>query len=683
MHHPGPPRFTTVGTAVELAPRNPSEEIEPAIEWSIVDAPDDSDASLGSDAVEHLTPDEPGQYRLRMTAPDGPHELTVRAYPDVSRPVRFAVEAGELPEAEDVWISAPFNEHILGRDRARYEDGQYVFETELPPGRRSVAFVPDEDYHSAARDAVNIEGPERPRIELDATVESGTVAFEAVPRAGPTTDERSGDLDVEFFLDDRDTLEGSLAIDGTTARCELAAIEDSIRVHAVAVGARHSIADTVTVSTDGDVSYPNEPPAWTDDATMYEIFTRSFTGQADASFQALERRVPYLEWLGIDTLWLTPILESYAPQRDDDGYERGGPHGYHTLDYFRTAPDLGTREEFESFVETCHDHGVRVVFDLVVNHTSKHHRNFQLASAGVEDYEQWYRFDDDGNAENYFAWNSIPNLNYDSLAVREHILSVVDEWAPVVDGFRCDVAWGVPHGFWQEVRDRVTAEDSEFLLLDETIPRDPLAHENAFDLHYDTTLYGRLLEIGRGDRPAESLLEAVRAEQREGFPPRSMQLRYIENHDEDRYLAEHGRDAQRAAAAATLTLPGMPMVYYGQETGMTHFRKPMEWDGDDELTRFHRRLIQTRNEHGVLRRGDLEDVAFESETDRAVAFAREYQGRRVVVLLHFGNGAASVSVRGSLAATDLVTGDAIDVARAGGETTVSVATVAVLEVVGE
>ncbi|MEF8825514.1 MAG: alpha-amylase family glycosyl hydrolase [Halapricum sp.] len=679
MHHPGPPRFTTVGTDVELAPRDPDAEMGGGVTWTVVDSPPDSDVALGGDAVEHLVPDEPGRYTLRMTAPDAAYELTVRAYPDVSRPVRFEVDAEELPDADDVWISAPFNEHILGRDRPDYEDGRFYFETELEPGRRSVMFVPDEDYHNVARDTVEIDGPERPRIELDASVNDGTVTFEATPLSGPTTDETAGDLDVEFFLDDRDSLDGGLDVERTTATCDLVAIEEPIRVHAVAVGARHSIADVVAVSADGDVRYPNDPPEWTTDATMYEIFTRSFTGQADPSFRELERRVPYLEWLGIDTLWMTPILESYAPQRDDDGYERGGPHGYHTLDYFRTAEDLGTREEFESFVETCHEHGIRVVFDLVVNHTSIHHPHFQMARMGVDGYEELYNFDGDDNPETYFAWHSIPNLNYDSLAVREHVLSVVDEWADVVDGFRCDVAWGVPHGFWQEVRDRVKEIDDSFLLLDETIPRDPLASENAFDLHYDTTLYGRLQEIGRADAPASDLLDAVESERREGFPPRSTQLRYIENHDEDRYLDEYGLASQRAAAAATLTLPGMPMVYYGQENGMTHFRRPMEWGGDDELTQFHRRLIQARNGNAVLRRGELVEVEWSADTDRAVAFAREYQGRRVVVVLHFGDGAASVTVEEPLGTIDLVTDETVPIERTGIETTVTVETVAVLE----
>jgi len=674
MHHPGPPRFTTVGTPLELAPRDPDTTLETAISWSVTDSPSGSAVSLGDAAVEELLPDEPGMYTLEMTAPDGPHELTVRAYPDVTREVTFSAEAHELPQADEVFVSAPFNEHLLGRDRPYYEDGTFSFETELEPGVHSVMFVPDGDYRSSARDTVEVEGPERPRVTLEATVSDDVVRFEADPRTGPNTDE---DLDVEFFVDDRDTLDGGLEVSGSTATCPLDAIDGSVRVHAVAVGARHSIADAVEVSLDGDVDRLYESPDWTADATMYEIFTRSFTGQADASFQALEQRVPYLDWLGVDTLWMTPILESYAPQRDDDGYERGGPHGYHTLDYFRTASDLGTREEFESFVETCHNHGVRVIFDLVINHTSIHHPHFQLASAGLPDYQDRYVFEDDG-PQHYFAWRSIPNLDYTSLAVREHLLSVVDEWADIVDGFRCDVAWGVPHGFWQEVYDRVKSRDADFLMLDETIPRDPLAGEGGFDLHYDTTFYGRLREIGRGDAPASELLDAVDAADREGFSPRSSHLRYIENHDEDRYLDEFDRARQRAAAAATLTLPGMPMLYYGQETGMTHFRKPMDWGGDPELTRYHRRLVHLRNERPVLRRGDLADVSW-SGTDQTVAFAREYEGQRVVVVLHFGSGETDVTLAESVETVDRLSDEDIAVGTDEDDTVVSVDSVVVLD----
>jgi len=678
MHHPGPPRFVSVGDDVELAPRNPDPNAN--YDWTLLAVPEGSDATVGDASVEHLVPDEPGVYRVELAAPESRYQLTVRAFPDERHPVRFEVPADSIPheEADDVWVSASFNEHVLGTDRATRDGDAWAFETELPPGEYKAIFVPDDNYTDAEHQRRRVEGPDRPRISLDAAVEDGEVRFEATPQPGLTNEETVGELDVEFYVDDRDraSFEGDLDVDGAVATCDLDAVGDRLRVHAVAVGERHSVADTAAVDADGAVDLPNEAPDWTRDATLYSIFTRSFTGEVDASFEAIEQRIPYLEWLGVDALWMTPIVDAYSPTVDHDDYEWGGPHGYDTLDYFDTAPDLGTVEEFESLVETCHDHGIKMIFDLVINHTSRRYWASQFADAGMAEYREWYGFED-GEPAHYFNWRSIPNLNYDSLAVREHLLDVVDFWADKVDGFRCDVAWGVPHGFWKEVRERVKAED-DFFLLDESIPRDPDAHELEFDVHYDTSLYHAFRDVGKGEEPASRVLEAAREEAREGFPPSAVQMRYVENHDEDRYVDECGRGAHEAAVAATFALPGMPMVYYGQETGMTHFREAMEWGGDEELTALHRDLIATRDDNEVLRRGDLLDVEWSAPGDRAVAFAREHEGERVVVALNFGDEPVDVTLGESVDDTDLVTGDALDAKRGDAETTVTVDSFAVL-----
>jgi glycosidase len=264
----------------------------------------------------------------------------------------------------------------------------------------------------------------------------------------------------------------------------------------------------------------------------------------------------------------------------------------------------------------------------------------------------------------YFNWTRIPNLNYDSLAVREWMLDVVEEWAPLVDGYRADVAWGVPHGFWKEVRDRLKAVDPEFLLLDETIPRDPQFHENEFDAHYDTALYGALREIGQGEAPAETLFDALDANHREGFPESSLLLRYVENHDETRYLEACGRSALPAAAAATFTLPGAPMIYYGQERGVAEQRGEMKWyDGDDDLTEFHRHLSELRSERSVLRRGDVDRVEWEcadsASPDPTVAYARDDGDSRVVVVLNFGEEPREVALGEPVGTTDLLTGESV------------------------
>ncbi|WP_158057176.1 alpha-amylase family glycosyl hydrolase [Halorussus halophilus] len=663
-HHPGPPRFTHVGETVELAPRNPTTDA--TFRWSVGDRPTDSTASVGDGPVVQFAPDEPGVYRLELDAPDGTHSQTVRAFPDPRTTVRFELSDSELPipqdEVEKISVAAPFNDYTLGRDRPARQDGGYVAEFDLPPGDHEAIFVVNDDFELSTTVDATVEGPGRPRVELDATVEGDEVVVTATEAAAP-----SGDApNVEFYLDDRDDLSAdAVSIEANKLRAPIDSLPSLARVHAVSFAERHSVGDTVLLETSGSdvaVTRPNDPPEWAEDATMYEIFVRSFAGETvETTFEEIERRVEYLESLGVDVVWLTPVLES--PTK----------HGYHITDFFDTATDLGTREEFLSLVERCHDADIRVVFDLVINHTSRDHPAFQMHRAGVESYADHYEqkpaeketSDVDWAGENapgyYFNWTRIPNVNYDSLAVRQWMLNVVEEWASVVDGFRCDVAWGVPHGFWKEVRERVSDDEGDdFLLMDETIPRDPDFHENEFDVHYDTTLYGTLREIGQGERPADAVFDALEDAKRHGFPDSALHLRYVENHDEDRYVGECGEDALRAAAAATLTMPGVPMIYYGQERGMKEYRGTMRWhDGDADLTEFHRRLVHARNEHPALRAEGVEPVAYDADSDGVTAYAREDEDERLVVVLNFDAEPRAVDVDVA-DTTDLLTGEDVN-----------------------
>ncbi|USZ67530.1 alpha-amylase family glycosyl hydrolase [Halorussus salilacus] len=693
MHEPGPPRFAHVGESVSLAPRDPDPDAD--FSWRLVERPDESDVAVGGGAVVHLEPDAPGRYRLELDAPDGTHAQTVRAFPDPREDARFSVPVADLPGDDDpdvVSLVGPFNEYTLGRERMTREGDAYVAEVPLPPGDHEGICVADDDFERSHTVDVTVPGPGRPRVHLDGRVEDGTLVASAHAEAAPD----GVDPDVEFHLDDRDDLaESAVTVEGPELRVPVADLPDSARIHAVPVAERHGVADTLVVERGGDgdrgvgdtlvverggdgdrgvgdaavaISRPNDPPEWARHATVYQIFVRRFAGETvDTTFEELARRVPYLESLDVDCLWLTPVVASPTD------------HGYHVTDYFDTADDLGTRAEFESLVERLHEAGIRVVFDLVINHTSRDHPAFQMHSAGVPAYADHYeRVPDDpaltdrdavdvddldwagpGRPGYYFNWTRIPNVDYDSPAVRSWMLDVVDEWAPLVDGFRADVAWGVPHGFWKEVRERVKAADSEFLLLDETIPRDPQFHENEFDAHYDTALYGALRDIGAGEAPAESLFDALDANHREGFPDSSLLLRYVENHDETRYVEECGTAPLRAAAGATFTLPGAPMIYYGQERGVTEQRGEMKWhDGDDDLTALHRRLSELRGDRAVLRTGAVERVDFEGD-DRTVAYARDDGDSRLVVALNFGEEPREVAVGEPVEATDLLTGESV------------------------
>ncbi|EMA69842.1 alpha amylase catalytic region [Halorubrum aidingense JCM 13560] len=747
MHEPGPPRTTSVGESVELAPRSPDPD--GTYEWTLRDAPADSAATSGEtpalvageapvlvagetgrsdDPVVHLRPDAPGTYVLTLDAPDGTHRQRVRAFPDERRATTLRVPAADLPleDVDRVSVMWPHNDRLLARDRPERDGDDWVFETRVPPGRHGFSFVANDDPGNEHRDAVTVPGPGRPRLSLDARVaaeddgDGPAVVLTAEVEAPPSretfdastdaegasggesgavgdTEDVTGDPDpvaensdpvdedpdpvaVEFLVDDRDADPETVArveslADGDTLAVPLAEIPDDhgLRVHAVPHAERYGAADTVRIEREGDgdaiaVTDPHAPPAWGDSPTIYEVFVRSFAGDTlPTTFREIERRIPYLESLDVDALWLTPVLASPTE------------HGYHVTDYYDTAADLGSRESFESLVDACHEAGVRVIFDLVINHTSRDHPAFQLHAAGVDEYADHYRRADaafdvtgtdwaalaDGDMpEYYFNWRRIPNLNFDSPTVRAWLLDVVDEWAAVVDGFRADVAWGVPHGFWKEVAARVP---DDFLLLDETLPHDPFYGEGEFDLHYDTSLYEVLGDVGAGDVPADAIAGAFARAEWLGFGDPGVQMRYVENHDEERYLAEHGRDALKAAAAATFTLPGAPMVYAGQERGNETYRGPVRWhDGDNDLTDFHRRLAALREREPCLREGA---VAFDGaasavsvvdgEADRVTAYTRTTEaGESLLVVVNFADEPATVRVPEAVE-TDLFDGRAV------------------------
>ena len=723
MHEPGPPRTTSVGESVELAPRSPDPD--GSYDWILRDAPKASATDAGdrpvspgrvdgerrrpvfargdtgrSDSpVVHLRPDAPGTYALELDAPDGTHRQRVRVFPDERRETELRVPAADLPvedaEVDRVSLMWPHNGRLLARERPERDGGEWVIETRVPPGRHAFTFAPNDSLDQYHRDSVDVPGPGRPRLSLDATVTDGetrgpTLVFTADVDAPPARDgsdrpaDRDGSaddntpaVDVEFLVDDRDAdaevvsrIE-SLA-DGHTLAVPLDEVPDDLRIHAVPHAERYGAMETVRIDRSDDgirfdgagdasvrVTDPHAPPEWADSPTIYEVFVRSFAGETlPTTFREIERRVPYIESLGVDALWLTPVLASPTD------------HGYHVTDYYDTAADLGSRTAFESLVETCHEAGIRVVFDLVINHTSRDHPAFQMHAAGVDAYTDHYRRTDgefdvtdtdwaevnDGDMpEYYFNWGRIPNLNFDSPTVREWLLDVVDEWAAVVDGFRADVAWGVSHGFWKEVADRVP---DDFLLLDETLPHDPFYGEGEFDLHYDTSLYETLCDIGAGEAPADAVADAVDRATWIGFDDPGRQMRYVENHDEERYLAEYGEAAQRAAAAVTFTLPGAPMIYAGQERGNETYRGPIRWhDGDNDLTDFHRGLAALRDAEPLLRDGAVafdgaasEVAVVDGDADRVTAYERVAAGAdrietdSLLVVVNFGVAPATVTV---------------------------------------
>ena len=659
MKHPGRPRVCAVGEAVELAPRDPDPSAD--YEWRLVRAPEGSTASVGEGAVQRFGPDVAGRYLLRLDAGDTSHDLSVHAFAAETRP--------SVGEREGYSAAEAAADGALTGD----PDG-------TAPGEAAGSARPSRDGDGDV---------ERPRVRLRTAVGDDEVRVEAEvrPRGGGVAG--GDDLPrVEFMIDDRDDLADSdVTVEGRTLRVPRERLPERARIYAVPVtGRAYGVQDAVDVrrtgagddaaggvagedarsdadaATDGDgiaVARPYDPPEWALDSTIYEVYVRTFaeSDRGGSPLTAIRERLDDLADLGVDTLWLTPVL-----QHD------GAPHGYNITDFFSVAADLGGREAYEVLVEAAHDRGMSVLFDLVCNHSARDHPRFRDAYGNPDsEYRSWYEWRESGEPGTYFDWELIANFEFASLAVRRHLLDVVDEWAPLVDGFRCDMAWAVPNGFWMEVHDRVKAADSEFLLLDETIPYIPDFQAGLFDMHFDSTTAFAVREVGAGNEPAEGILDAVEGRRRVGFPEHASFMLYHENHDESRYLASYGEAAARAAAGALTTLPGAPMVYAGQETGQLGRRDRLDHANVREDLRDHyRRLLALRDDHPALtHRADLSRIDYavpEGDPDSVVAYRREAaDGTAVVAALNFAAGAAEVRLSESVDGTDLVTGEAVGV----------------------
>ena len=639
MSHPGPPEFVAVGDAVQLAPRDPDPGA--SYQWTVADAPAASEIGLGDDPVEEFVADVPGTYTVTLETP-AEASLTIRAFPADRRPTGEG--AGPARTSGESGLSG-YSGYSGQSGSAR-------------PSRSGGVSGSGSGSGAGALDEPDADHGGRPRIRLDARVTDEEVVVEATPSPHPDAETDAGDLDVEFLLDDRDDVSRDAATVGDRElRVPLDAVPDRVRVHAVAVDESYSVPDAVNVDRTGDdgafsTRRLNDPPEWATDVTLYEVYVRGYASddnEAETTFEALEKRLDYLDELGVDCLWLTPVLE-----------HDGKPHGYNIVDFFSIADDLGRRADYESFVDAAHERGMSVLFDLVLNHSARDHPHFRSAYGNPESpYHDWYEWQESGEPGTYFDWELIANFDFTTLEVRRHLLDAVDTWAEIADGFRCDMAWAVPESFWKELRDRVKRDDPDFLLLDETIPYIADFHGGMFDVHFDTTLYFTLRQVGNGHEPADSILDAVEGRTRSGFPDHAAFMLYLENHDETRYIVECGDDAAIAAAGALFTLPGIPMLYGGQELGQRGRRDALAWDhARDDVRSQYDDLIGLKAAHPALGpSGDLERIDYDADSDAVVAFAREGEGDRYVVLLNFGEKAATVGIDESVDATDLVSGE--------------------------
>ncbi len=365
---------------------------------------------------------------------------------------------------------------------------------------------------------------------------------------------------------------------------------------------------------------------WVQDAIIYEVFPRAFSDEG--TLESVRQRIPELHNLGVTCIWLMPIHPIGICGRKGT---LGSP--YAISDYRAIHQDLGTLEDLRRLVSTAHGYGMKVIMDFVANHSAVDCRLAQI-------HPEWYRRDCHGRPRSPgFGWTDVLGFNYRNRDLRNYMIETMCYYVKEcdIDGYRCDVAGLVPTDFWCAAKKALKNLKPDIILLAES--HEPSHNATAFDITYEENLPKILERVFSGTLPARAIRHRIE-EDRLTFPLGSLRLRFLENHDQPRAAEILGMRGLKVAASLLFTLDGVPLIHNGQEIGERERLSLFDpsripWDSGDYIMReVYRYLCHMRRNIPALSRGSLTFLNV-TRDDSALAYYREYEDSRIVVILNF------------------------------------------------
>ena len=370
---------------------------------------------------------------------------------------------------------------------------------------------------------------------------------------------------------------------------------------------------------------------WVRDGVIYEIYPRAFS--QEGNFNAITARLDELKELGVTILWLMPI---HPTGKEKKKGTIGSP--YAVRDYYAINPDYGTAADLKRLIREAHARGLKVIIDIVANHTSW--------DSVLMKHPEFYKRDAKGNITYPYDWYDIAALDYRNQQLRRYMTDMLKHWIREfdLDGFRCDVAGEVPTDFWENARRELEQIKPDIVMLAEAHKAELMV--SAFDLDYSWPLHSALTQVLQGIARASTLREEWEKEVKD-WPRGALHMRFSDNHDERRAIARFGEPAALAASALVFTLDGVPMIYNGMEVGDTTesgapalFEKlPIFWSFAErrkEFPQFYKQMMALRRSSTALRRGSLEWLR-NSDDARVVTFLRRAGDEEVLVAINFSN----------------------------------------------
>lgn len=390
-------------------------------------------------------------------------------------------------------------------------------------------------------------------------------------------------------------------------------------------------------------------PAWAERAVIYEVNIRQYT--PEGTFRAFEKHLPRLKKLGVNTLWIMPINPISKKER------KGSLGSYYAVsDYKAINPEYGNLADFQQLIKAAHRQGFKVIIDWVANHTG-------WDNVWVQQHPDWYIRNARGELEGYNytdlstgkkeTWADVLGLDYRKPEVREGMIDAMSYWVKVadIDGFRCDVAWTLPVEFWDQARVRLDAIKPMFMLAEADTPE---LQMNAFDMTYDWKLFHLLVDVAKGKADARDLA-AHYSKPARIYPAGSYRMIFTSNHDENSWNGTEQElygDGAEAMAVLAATLPGMPLVYSGQEAGINKRLKffdkdQIEWKPSVRAN-IYAALFDLKRQHPALSNshepGNL--LIIDTGNPKVFAFRRIKGKDKVTVIVNLSAAPVRVAIPG-------------------------------------
>ena len=391
-------------------------------------------------------------------------------------------------------------------------------------------------------------------------------------------------------------------------------------------------------------------PEWAENKVVYQIFPSRFASsqpvdkevwyKAPVTFmdnlhgdlRGIIEHLDYIHSLGIDVLYMTPIFKSNSS------------HKYDTIDYYQIDPSFGTAEDLKELVQKAHEYGMKVVMDAVFNHTGNEFFAFEdiLEKGNKSKYRDWYFIDEfplkseRGEIPNFKCfgyYGGMPKLNLKNPEVEKFITDVACYWIREcdIDGWRMDVGDEISHFFWKNFRKAVKAVKKDMLIIGEIWHyAGDFLEGDEWDTVMNYPFYLNMIDLLADEKITVSQfiqnLGYLKGRLNKKCYPLMWNL--IDSHDTARFLhlCKNNKKKQHLAAAFQLLLPGMPMIYYGDEYAMPGANDPdcrrgMYWDEeyqDKEMFEWYKQLLQVRKKYKCIVEGELIEAITRDEEETIV-----------------------------------------------------------------